>query len=241
VKKPQEGKKPQEVKKTQEVEKKRARVAIIIDDVGHDPKIARSFIQMDQPLSLSVLPLASHTELIVKEAAARGTELLLHLPMEPKGYPAVHPGPGALFTGMRDEEIRRILHEGLKQVPGARGVNHHMGSAFTEDKGKMSVVLTELKEKNLFYVDSRTTSSSTALELARDLGLPTAERHVFLDNDLDPDAIKIQFEKLLSMARQSGAAIGIGHAHKETAEVLGRVLSRLGEEFELVPVSDLVE
>ena len=218
----------------------RSRVAIIIDDLGYDPDIASSFIHLDLPISLSVLPCAPYTDLIVREANENGCEIILHLPMEPKHYPSVNPGPGALFLSMEEQEILRILDKDLKDIPGARGVNNHMGSSFTENRDKMLVVLRELKKRNLFYLDSRTTSNTVGLKLAKNMGLPAAKRSVFLDNDLAPKAIRIQLERLLSMARHSGFAIGIGHPHKETLEVLTEYHSGIKAEFNIVNVSELV-
>ncbi|MBW2615092.1 MAG: divergent polysaccharide deacetylase family protein [Deltaproteobacteria bacterium] len=218
----------------------RSRVAIIIDDLGYEPDIALSFIQLNLPLSLSVLPCAPFTDLIVREATEKGSELILHLPMEPKHYPSVNPGSGALFLSMEEQEILRMLNQDLEDIPGARGVNNHMGSSFTENREKMLIVLKELKKRNLFYIDSRTTSDTVGFELARDIGLPAAKRSVFLDNDLAPKAIKIQLERLLSMARHSGFAIGIGHPHKETLKILREYQSGIKAEFHVVHVSELV-
>jgi len=218
----------------------RSRVAIIIDDLGYDPDIAFSFIHLGMPISLSVLPRAPYTDMIVREANENGCEIILHLPMEPKHYPSVDPGPGALFLSMSEQEILQVLGRDLRDIPGARGVNNHMGSSFTEDRDKMLVVLKELKRKNLFYVDSRTTSNTVGFKLAKNLGLPAAKRSVFLDNDLAPKAIRMQMGRLLSMARHSGFAIGIGHPHKETLAILKEYDSVIKDELHVVPVLELV-
>ena len=218
----------------------RPKIAIIIDDLGYDLDMAFSFIRLDLPLSFSVLPSAPFTEVIVQEANKEGRELILHLPMEPKNYPSVDPGPGTLFLSMDDHSIKLILDQDLKQIRGARGVNNHMGSSFTENRDKMLLVLKELKKRNLFYVDSRTTSGAVGYELARKIGLSAARRNVFLDNDLVPRAIKIQMERLLGKARHSGDAIGIGHPHKETLHILEEYYHRIKTEFQVVPVSELV-
>lgn len=223
------------------VDSARPRIAIIIDDLGYDSKTAFSFFGLGLPLSLSVLPYAPFTDKIVREAGKHGLEIILHLPMEPKNYPSVDPGAGALFLSMDEDKIRRILNEDLNEVPGAKGVNNHMGSSFTENSAKMSVVLEILKKKNLFYVDSRTTADTVGFELARKIGVPVAKRNVFLDNDLESKAIEMQMERLLSMARHYGAAIGIGHPHKQTLRVLEEYYSQIESEFQIVPVSNLVK
>ena len=216
------------------------RIALIIDDLGYDLDMAISFFQLDLPLTFSVLPIAPHTETIVQEAKRRGRELMLHLPMEPKNYPSLNPGPGALLTEMDETEIRQTLEAHLSRIEGSRGVNHHMGSRFTERDDKMGIVLRELKKRNLFYIDSRTTKKTVALEMATKMGLPSGRRHVFLDNELSPKRIRFQVERLLGMARRSGTAIGIAHPHKETLKALKEYQHRLGNGVKMVPASELV-
>jgi len=218
----------------------RPKIAIIIDDLGYNLDRDLSFFQLDLPLSVSVLPYAPFTRSMAKKANELGYELILHLPMEPKNYPSVKPGPGGLFLSMSTHEIRKVLNQDLSQVTGARGVNNHMGSSFTENREKMRVVLNELKRRGLFFIDSRTSKHTVALEVAREIGLPAERRRVFLDNNLAPRALKIQMERLLSMARHRGSAIGICHPYKETYLLLKQYRRRLKNEFHMVPVSDLV-
>jgi polysaccharide deacetylase 2 family uncharacterized protein YibQ len=216
------------------------KIAIIIDDMGYDRKLAESFMDYDLPLCLSFLPLAPFTESVINEANKRGREVLLHLPMEPKGYPRLNPGPGALLLDMDSEEIEQRIEDFITKVPGIKGVNNHMGSSFTERYDKMEIVLRELKKRNLFYIDSRTTNRTVAFNLAKKMGVPTAKKNVFLDNDLSEKAIKLQMERLLGIARYSGSAIGIGHPHKQTLRILYDYLDQLKTEYDVVPVSELV-
>jgi len=217
------------------------KIAIVIDDMGYDLDLAIAFMDLDIPLSLSVLPLAPRTVDIVYEANRRGTDLLLHLPMEPKDYPDLNPGTGAVLTNMDERRIRKTINNDIDQVPGIRGVNHHMGSKFTERSDKMKIVLKELKRRNLFYLDSRTTNLTVAYDLAKDMGIPAANKDVFLDNDLSSKAIRFQMERLLGIARYSGVAIGIGHPHKETLDVLKEYEGILKTKFKVVPVAELVK
>ena len=216
------------------------KVAIIIDDLGYARKMASHFIRLDLPLSFSIFPLAPNTKAIVEEANKMGRELMLHLPMEPINYPSLNPGPGVLLTRMDEKEIRRNLDNFLKRIPGVRGVNNHMGSKFTARRDKMAIVLSEIKKRNLFYIDSRTSRETVAFELAKEMGVPVASRNVFLDNDLSPTAITFQMQRLLGMARHSGAAIGIGHPNLATLKLLKNYLPKLKTEVEVVPVSELV-
>jgi polysaccharide deacetylase 2 family uncharacterized protein YibQ len=222
-------------------EKSRPRVAIIIDDIGQHHDLDLSFIKLDLPLSLAILPLAPFTDLMVREATRKGREILLHQPMEPNDYPNVKPGPGALLLSMNEHEIREVLDRNLTQVSGARGVNNHMGSSFTESREKMSMVVRELKRRGLFFIDSRTTKSTVGFEEAKKLGLPAGQRTVFLDNDLSSEAIWDQIEYLLKAARECGAVIGIGHPYHQTIDILQKIQNRLSGEVIFVPASDLVK
>ena len=216
------------------------KVGIVIDDMGYDPFIFEDFLKLELPLAFSVLPQAPYTQSIASKAHNAGRELILHLPMEPADYPHINPGPGALLTTMRDGKIRAIIRSDLEEVPGVLGVNNHMGSLFTARRDKMAIVMSELKKRHLFYIDSRTTTETVAPELAEQMGVPVASRSVFLDNDLSSTAIRFQMERLLGIARHSGAAIGIGHPNKETLSLLKEYREKLKTRVKLVPVSELI-
>lgn len=222
------------------ISKKSPKIAIIIDDVGYDPSIIDNFLKLDLPLAYSILPEAPYTQQIAMRVRKKGHELILHLPMEPTDYPKINPGPGALLVKMPKRRIRAILSRHLDEIPGVIGVNNHMGSFFTTRKDKMVVVIGELKKRNLFYIDSRTTTKTVAHELAEKMGVPAASRSVFLDNDLSQKEIKFQMERLFGIARHSGAAIGICHPFEETLELLKASLWKLRTRVEVVPVSELI-
>ena len=107
--------------------------------------------------------------------------------------PMANPGPGALRGEMSEEELAAGVSAALSAVPGARGVNNHMGSRFTADQDRMALVLGLLRKRGLYFVDSRTTAESVGYRLALAQGVPSAERHVFLDGDPTPEVIRQQF------------------------------------------------
>ena len=216
------------------------KVAIIIDDVGFDVELARSFLELKSPVSLSVLPTAPYAQAIAREAMGKGVEVLLHLPMEPKETTGDSPGPGALLVKMGEEEFVETLNGHLSRIPGIKGVNNHMGSLLTEREDKMALLFRELKKRNLFYVDSRTTPQTVASRVATEMKVPVASRSVFLDHDLSQEAMKVQWERLLAMARQHGHAVVIAHPHRETLIFLREHLQGLRSEARLVRVADIV-
>jgi len=218
----------------------RPKVGIIIDDLGYDSSLAHAFMALDIPLTLSLLPFTPKSRAIAQRARRVGCETMLHLPMEPIGYPSVNPGEGVLLVSMDKETILEVLNDDLQQTPFVVGANNHMGSRFTEDAEKMAIVLEALRKKGLYFVDSRTNSGSVAFKTAQKMALKAAKRDIFLDNDLSEDALKIQMERLLSLARHRGRAIGIGHPHQETLGLLKKYQSVLTDETEVVPISRLV-
>jgi polysaccharide deacetylase 2 family uncharacterized protein YibQ len=216
------------------------RVAIIIDDVGFDVDLARSFLELNSPLSLSVLPTAPYAQAIAREAMGKGVEVLLHLPMEPKESTGESPGSGVLLEKMGEEEFVETLNGHLSRIPGIKGVNNHMGSLLTEREDKMAMIFRELKKRHLFYVDSRTTPQTVASRVAAEMKVPVASRSVFLDHELSQEAMKIQWDRLLAMARQYGHAVVIAHPHRETLVFLREHLRDLRSEARLVRVADIV-
>jgi hypothetical protein len=215
------------------------RIAIVIDDLGYDPEMARAFMQLDIAVSLSVLPSAPHAPVLAREARERGHDVLLHLPMEAKGPHRASLGTGALMKGMREDAIRETLKGHFLRIPGVCGVNNHMGSKFTELEPEMSVVFEELKGRGLFYLDSRTTPRSVGERLGKRMGVPVVTRSVFLDNKLSSAALKAQTDRLLGIARHARHAVALAHPHRETLRSLKENLPRLKQEARIVAVSEL--
>ncbi len=162
--------------------------------------------------------------------------------MEPRGFPEVRPGPGVVLRSQSDEEIATTLRSDLETVPGAVGVNNHMGSAATADLRVMRAVVGVLAGRGLFFVDSRTTGSTVALEAAREARVPAASRRVFLDDIQKEVAIEDSLTQLIAHAKKDGSAIAIGHPYPATLTVLDRELPRLAERgVRLVRISEVVK
>lgn len=216
------------------------KVAIIIDDLGYDRRIAQKFLDLDAGLTFAVLPLAPHTRLIAATIFKKGGELMLHLPMEPLEYPSVDPGPGALLSSMSADDLIAQLRENLSDVPGIKGVNNHMGSKLTAESARLYQVFSVLKQEGLFFIDSRSTAETLGRPSARLFQLPFAERDVFIDHVQDPDMIRLRVKELIQIARKNGEAIGIAHPSKTTLRILEEMLPMLKKEVQLVPASHVV-
>jgi polysaccharide deacetylase 2 family uncharacterized protein YibQ len=196
---------------------------------------------MPDRISLAVMPRLPQSKKIAELARKSGRDVLVHVPMEAKV--PVENAPGMLRLNMTPMEFIAAVNENIDSVPGAVGINNHEGSALTENKQAMTFLMSELKARNLFFVDSMTNGKSVAFSVAQEFGLRTAKRDVFLDNDSGrPKAIRKQFGELTRLAKQNGRAIGIGHPHPATITELKKWLATVDEEgIEIVPVSALVK
>ncbi|MEN8006667.1 MAG: divergent polysaccharide deacetylase family protein [Candidatus Krumholzibacteriota bacterium] len=174
--------------------------------------------------------------------SARRREILLHLPMEPQGYPETDPGPRAVMVGMDEEAIGKHIDEAMAALPMITGVNNHMGSAATSDRPTMTALMKALRARDLLFIDSLTSAKSVAFAEARQEGLPTAKNRIFLDYDNENQAtIKANLEVLVKSARSAGFALGIGHPHRATAAVLAREIPRLqAQGVRFVTVSEML-
>ena len=217
------------------------KVAIIIDDLGYDRFIAKKFLALDGVFTFSVLPHGPHTKRIAKAAEAKGYEIMLHLPMEPIEYPSVNPGPGALLTSMSPDELIEQLRKDLDDVPSIKGVNNHMGSRMTTVSTQMYQIFSVLKQRNLFFIDSRSTAKTVCKPSARLLQIPFAQRDVFIDHIPDPEFIRKQLRQLVKIAKRKGVAVGIAHPHKITYKILSQELPELKKKVRLVPASKIVK
>ncbi len=195
------------------------RLFVVVDDVGNRREDLDPYLALDIPITFAVLPQLQFSEESAGRISARGQELILHLPMEAES--GKYPGPGTIYVGDTRRQITETLRANLRSVPGAKGINNHMGSKATADRETMSAALDFARREGLFFLDSRTTHNTVALEVAREKRVPAAERHVFLDNVREVEAIRRALLEGVGRARDHGFAILIGHATSpELAQVL---------------------
>ncbi len=217
------------------------RIAIIIDDIGNNMHDLEALLKIPVKLTFSVLPYERYTKSACERLAGGGQEIMLHMPMQPMSYPEADPGEGALLLTMNGKQIAGAMERALKAVPMAKGMNNHMGSAFTAEPERLDIALSLLKKRGLFFVDSRTSSRSEAYNVAVKLGLPAASRDVFLDHDQNRERIEGQLVSLAAAASERGYALGIGHPYPETIAVLSEKLPLLKSHgYEFVHASELV-
>ncbi len=216
------------------------RVVIIFDDAGGSLDELEPIIALSRPVTVSILPGLRYSREVAARAQAAGLEVFLHLPVEPEDANK-NLGPGAVMTAMTDTAIATTVLTDLAWVPGAAGMNNHMGSLGTADPRVMRAILTVAKERGLIFLDSVTTPRSVAARLATEMRVPTATRDVFVDNVNDPEAIREALRRVIVLAKERGTAVGIGHVQRMTARILMEMLPEFDREgIELVPVSTVV-
>lgn len=203
----------------------RARLAVIIDDLGYDRAAADALFALPFPLTLAVLPHLAYSADIAEEAHRRGYQVLLHLPMESSN--GARPEVLELHSKMSPAEVTRLLAGMLETVPHAVGVNNHQGSLATADPHLMAALMPALRERELFFIDSRTTPATVAYDTALRAGVPAAYRDVFLDDTPTPEAVRQQLTLAAQHARQHGLAIAIGHPHPATLQAIEELLPQL--------------
>ena len=201
------------------------KLAIILDDLGNDRRVADEIFDLPYPLTLSILPNHEHSEEIAEEAERRGYQVMLHLPMQ--AVAREKPEEQELRPGMPAREVSKLVNQFLHNVPGAVGANNHQGSEATSDTALMRELMPVLRERHLFYIDSRTTAATVAYETAQRSQVRSAFRNVpFLDDVEEVGAVRKQLELALRGAREKGSAVAIGHPHAATLEALREVLPK---------------
>ena len=210
-------------------------IVLIIDDFGYrNDSVSDGFLNLNVPITCAIIPGHSQSRKFAEKASAVGKEVIIHMPME-SNINTKGEDEYKIRTGMTSEEIEWRVGEVLKDIPEAVGMNNHQGSRATADGKVMSVVASVLKRNNKYFVDSRTTGTTVAEKIMREIGVPTARRHVFLDNDDSIDKITEQLNELVTLSQTQGVAIAIGHAKSNTLKVLKDAIPQLindGYEFE---------
>ncbi len=220
----------------------RPKLSLVVDDLGYSLDRGIAAIELEGTHTYAILPDTSYSRLLAERAHQHGKEVILHLPMQSINS-ASSREPHALNEAMDEDELTAKVHHLLREVPFIRGVNNHMGSHLTEFDFFMRPVMDSIRgyNPNLYFLDSRTSPRSVALAEAREAGLRSISRDVFLDNETNPESIRLQIQIWLAQARQRGTAIAIGHPYDNTIRQLRENLPAALAEFEFLPISRMIE
>lgn len=223
----------------QRVWSSKPKLVFVIDDIGHNLSAEKELRQLGNDIVYAILPFLPHSKYFGDLSRQTGADVILHLPME--AADGTIPGPGLITSRMPEDFVKSQVARGLGSVPNHIGVNNHMGSMGTQNPELMTVVMSELASRNLFFLDSMTSGNSVAWKVGRQMGIPTVRRDVFLDNVDEREAVRGQVHLLARVAAQRGYAIGIGHFRVNTLSVLVEEVPRLeAQGYEIISLSELL-
>ena len=217
-------------------------LTFVFDDAGHNLDQLEYFLRLPFPCTIAVLPGLRYSSESARRIRKAGKQVIMHQPMQSVDL-HINPGPGAVTPGLSAEQIKNIVRKNLEEIWPVAGMNNHEGSLMTADEAAMSAVLDVVAEKHIFFLDSRTTARSVVAKVAKEKNMAVWERAIFIDNDKSRAAMETQIKKGLSIARQKGSAIMIGHVFTvELAELLTEMYPALIEDgFSLSAIAQVAQ
>ncbi len=213
----------------------KAYMSIIIDDLGQSTERDSRTLALPGPVTMAIMPDTPHASEFARQAHKAGKTVILHMPMDPAT------GPYAWHPDIALPELARRLDAALAKVPYAAGINNHMGSRMTAQRGAMTWLMGELQRRHLFFVDSRTSAATVAAAEAQAQALGHVSRDVFLDDVRTTEAITTQLQQGVALAHRQGSAVLIGHPYPQTLQVLEQEMPRLRSQgIELVTLTQMI-
>jgi len=224
---------------------------IIIDDFGNQwgPEYIQGFIDFPVPITLAIIPGHWASKRTADKAFEKGKETIIHMPMEPKKG-SIKTEAIKITKEMNEDEITSNLALALEEIPHAKGLNNHEGSLGTSNKLLMTKFFKIFKQKNLYFIDSKTNSKSVCEEVIRSENLISKKnknilfnkRDIFLDSDKDPEKIEKMFDQAVnSFINEGKDVIVIGHCRKNTITVLEKMVTEKYPELDYSFASELVK
>jgi len=217
-------------------------LALVIDDFGLvDSAFAEEFFAIPYPFTAGIIPFCESSPKWLQIAKESGKEYIVHMPMEPVDYQRNDPGKNAIFSDLPEKEIRKRIALALASLPGATGISNHMGSKITADRRIMTIIFSEIKDKGIFFLDSRTTVQTVCKEIGNSMRVKVLViTHCADAGDIEAPEISSNILKMGLEAREKGGAILNLHATQETLKALKDalpILSKWGIRF--VTLSEL--
>ena len=223
----------------EESRKPKPKIALIFDDLGESVKDLKEIYSFKIPLTVSIIPELKFSKNIAYIAQRCNFSILIHLPLEPKDSEKYKTDKYTFISSsLSKRKIEALLRRYLNYVRIAIGVNNHMGSKATEDPWLMRIVLKDLKQRNLIFIDSRTSVNSCAFDLAKKMGVKAAYNEGFLDSFDDKEKIREKIYELVKEARKKEAIIVIAHPRKSTFEVLREELPKIKKEITFITIEE---
>ncbi len=220
-------------------------ISIVVDDFGDiSGNLLDGFFELDKNVCFAIFPDQKHSVTTMQRASSQGRETLIHVPMEPIGYPRINPGENAILVQHSDSQISRMLNDFIETLPDAIGINNHMGSLATTDTGVMQAVMNTLREHDMAFLDSRTTNVSVAYQVAQKSHIKAFRNDIFLDSpNISQSTMEAKLNQIMRLSGSQNHVIAITHCHSaDKLEYLKSFISRLKKAgFTLIPLSAVGE
>lgn len=215
------------------------KIVLLLGGMGLNARLTEKAIhELPGDVSFGFAPYGNNLQNLVNKARARGHEVMLQLPLEPAGYPAINPGPNTLLTDVSEEENLAALHWNMTRFSGYTGITNYMGTRFLSEHSQLRPVLAEMKKRGLVFLEDAGVAGSAASDIARTVGLSIRKSEIVIDANPDAENIAAALRKLEKQALSQGIAIGTGTGLEVTIEEVSRWAEGLRERgILLVPVS----
>ncbi len=222
---------------------KKRTISIVVDDFGTiGGELLSGFLALDKEVCFAIFPDEQYSVQTMNLAKEQGRITIIHIPMEPIGYPEVNPGKNPILVQYDTHQIDKILSRAIEQLPCCEGVNNHMGSLATTDEDVMNAVMATLKKHNKFYLDSRTSNVSVAYSVAQKNHLRSYRNDLFLDSpNISQSTMDAKLNQIIELSNRNQNVIAITHCHNsDKLDYLKRIISRLkAAGFTLIPLTDI--
>ncbi|MDP9138897.1 MAG: divergent polysaccharide deacetylase family protein, partial [Pseudomonadota bacterium] len=215
------------------------KVAILLGGMGLNGELTgRASTELPGEVSFAFAPYGNDLQQAIGTARGKGHEVMLHLPMEPFGYPAENPGPRTLLASASESDNQASLLWHLSRFSGYTGVVNYLGARLTGEETPLTPLLRELASRGLVFLDDGSSARSRIAELGSRLALPVRQADLVLDSSSTFTGITDNLRKLEEIAKAGHIAIGVGTGLPATIDAIAAWAKGLEERgILLVPVS----
>lgn len=214
-------------------------VAIVIGGLGVGAaKTTDAIMKLPGAVTLAFTPYGADPGKLAERARAQRHEIFLQIPMEPYDFPDNDPGPQTLLTSLTVDQNADRLYWHLSRMQGYAGITNFMGARFVATEAAMQPIIREASKRGLGFFDDGSSPRSIAPQAAGSLAVPFGKGDIALDAVPTPTEIDRALNKLESMARERGVAVGTASALPVSIERVGVWIKTLSDRgILLVPLT----
>ncbi|MGY0570787.1 divergent polysaccharide deacetylase family protein [Bradyrhizobium sp. RDM12] len=214
-------------------------VAIVIGGLGVGAaKTTDAIMKLPGAVTLAFTPYGADPGKLAERARAQRHEIFLQIPMEPYDFPDNDPGPQTLLTSLTADQNTDRLYWHLSRMQGYAGITNFMGARFIATDAAMQPIMREASKRGLGFFDDGSSPRSIAPQAAGSLAVPFGKGDIALDAVPTPTEIDRALNKLESVARERGVAVGTASALPVSIERVGAWIKTLSDRgILLVPLT----